>query len=203
MNEVLPFRCPVFRTDYLTKPCDKNLGRVAALKAKGFIDIGPLEQCTVCRGEKLEERNLKASRKINVFCPVHPEQRLESIKGGPPGPPISPETPEALPLPMITDIADIQTLHTCKKHLERPAKIDRLGRSMGLCEECLSERGRASGIKGQYARLTGPPVSIPLNQGKYAELKAWLEKQAAENERTLTQEIMYRLKMIMRLAGNI
>jgi hypothetical protein len=82
-----------------------------------------------------------------------------------------------------------------------PAKIDKLGRSMGLCLKCLSARGRKVGI-GNYERgITSAPVSIPLNQAKYAEIKAWLETQAAENERTLQAEIMYRLKIVMREAN--
>jgi hypothetical protein len=71
---------------------------------------------------------------------------------------------------------------------------------MGLCNECLSDRGRASGIRGQYSGKTGPPVSIPLNQERFAEIKTWLEESAKEYERTMNEEIMFRLKMAMRQA---
>lgn len=91
---------------------------------------------------------------------------------------------------------------TCKNHPEVPAKIDSLGRSMGLCPACLTARGRASGTKNTALGLTSAPVAIPLNQAKYAEIRQWLGEQAAENERTLLQEIMYRLKLAMR-AGTV
>jgi hypothetical protein len=80
-----------------------------------------------------------------------------------------------------------------------PVKIDRLGRSMGMCETCLSARGRRSGLENTRLGKTSPPVAIPLNQAEYAELKEWLEEQAKEYERTLQREIMYRLKMAMRM----
>ena len=71
---------------------------------------------------------------------------------------------------------------------------------MHFCVECISERGRKSGEMVQARGLTGAPVSIPLNQGKYQELKSWLEREAEENERSLQQEIMFRLKRAMRKA---
>jgi hypothetical protein len=87
---------------------------------------------------------------------------------------------------------------TCNNHPDRPAKIDRLGRSMSLCVECLSVRGRKAGIRNHERGLTAPPVSIPLNLAKYAPVREWIEAQAKENERTLQAEIMYRLKLAMR-----
>lgn len=90
---------------------------------------------------------------------------------------------------------------SCNNHPDRPAKIDRLGRSMALCDECLSIRGRKAGIDNHKRGLTSPPVSIPLNQAKYAELRTWLDIQAEENERSLQNEIMFRLKLAMREAS--
>jgi hypothetical protein len=87
---------------------------------------------------------------------------------------------------------------TCNNHPDRPAKIDRLGRSMAMCAECLSIRGRKAGIGNHERGLTSPPVSIPLNQAKYAEVRDWLETSAEENERSLQNEIMYQLKLAMR-----
>ncbi len=107
----------------------------------------------------------------------------------------SSEDPEKLP--------DIPHNHACKNHPDRPAKIDSLGRSMALCQECLSIPGYKSGVENHKRGLTTPPVSIPLNQAKYAELKAWLEEQAEENERSLLQEIMFRLKLAMRAAMEV
>ena len=76
-------------------------------------------------------------------------------------------------------------------------KIDKLGRSMGMCVSCLSARGHRCGIESHALGKTSPPVSIPLNQAEYAELKAWLEDQAKWYERTLGKEIMFRLKLAM------
>lgn len=82
-----------------------------------------------------------------------------------------------------------------------PVKIDKLGRSMGMCQACVAARGRRIGIEAYKAQKITPPVAIPLNQAKYAELREWLVAQADENERTLQAEIIYRLKLVMREAG--
>jgi hypothetical protein len=87
----------------------------------------------------------------------------------------------------------------CKNHPDRPARIDSLGRSMGICDECLTARGRAAGISNQERGVSSPPVSIPLNHAKYAKIKEWLKAQAEENERSLQNEIMFLLKQAMRL----
>jgi hypothetical protein len=89
----------------------------------------------------------------------------------------------------------------CKNHPEAPSKIDKLGRPMGLCVACLSARGRRHGRINREAGKIAPPVAIPLNLPKYRELLEWLTEQAEENERSLHQEIMYRLKLARRLAG--
>jgi hypothetical protein len=86
----------------------------------------------------------------------------------------------------------------CKNHPDRLARVDRLGRTMRFCQECLAERGRKTGSLN-FANQT-PPMTIPLNAPEYAELKEWLLAQAAEYERTLAKEIMYRLKLAMREA---
>lgn len=80
---------------------------------------------------------------------------------------------------------------SCNNHPGVPAKIDQLGRSMGLCNECVAERGRQVG----KTRIQTTP--IPLNHPKYAPLKIWLEEDADINERSLSQEIMYCLKKYM------
>jgi|WetSurMetagenome_2_1015567.scaffolds.fasta_scaffold46588_3 hypothetical protein len=86
----------------------------------------------------------------------------------------------------------------CKNHPDRLAKIDSLGRNMRICNECMAERGQRSAQANRDSGVTGAPFFIPLNAGKWAELKSWLEEQAGENERTLQQEIMFRLKLAMR-----
>jgi hypothetical protein len=82
----------------------------------------------------------------------------------------------------------------CKTHPEVPQRIDKLGRFMGMCNECLAARGKKRGEENCEKGVAAPPMSIPLNWAKYSELKAWLVAQADENERTLTQEIMHILK---------
>lgn len=69
---------------------------------------------------------------------------------------------------------------------------------MRLCPECISERGRKSAERNRELGVTNAPFSIPLNTGKWAELKEWLAEQAEEYNRTLTEEVMYRLKIAMR-----
>lgn len=92
------------------------------------------------------------------------------------------------------------TQPTCKEHPDQPSVIDRLGRDTRYCRECHQARGRASGMLAQKKGLTGPPVAIPLNQEKYAGLKKWLQEQAEDNERSLNQEIMFRLKQARAMA---
>ena len=86
----------------------------------------------------------------------------------------------------------------CSEHPERPAVIDIMGRNMGKCKECLSARGREGGLKSQERKATAQPFFISLNQGKYAELKVWLEETAEDNERTLPQQIMFLLRQARR-----
>ena len=80
-----------------------------------------------------------------------------------------------------------------------PVKIDKLGRSMGMCQACVNARGRRGGFALLQAAKTQNSAVARLDEAKYAELKTWLEVQAEENERTLSQEILYRLKMAMRV----
>jgi hypothetical protein len=113
-----------------------------------------------------------------------------------PMPPAEPADSHGSVRPLYSE----QYFPVCKNHPTVSAKIDSLGRSMGLCAECLTARGRAFGTKNTAMGLTSPPVAIPLNQAQYAEIRQWLKEQAAENKRTLLQEIMYRLKLAMREA---
>ena len=271
----LPYHCPVLRTDFLQRPCEKNLKRAEFLKKNCYL-TGSLEQCQECRGARLEVKDLEASKELKAFCPVHPEQRLEVVKNQrkgamvaimtrcalceagakapaalavryckhhpdtpdhkntglcinclreraaanshnrkgrktstgetpvPPGKPMQAEKDEGGGRggpPHLERPPDEAAGPACKKHPEKAAVIDRLDRNMGLCMECLQERGRVAGTKVAQTGSSGPPIAIPLRQPKYAELKAWLEEQAEEYERTLTEEIMYRLKLACRMAG--
>ena len=99
------------------------------------------------------------------------------------------------PEPFATDRS---VLRYCKTHPEMPQKQDKLGRWMGMCAECLSIRGRECGIQNAARGISAPPMAIPLNLPKYAELKGWLKDQAEEHEQTLQGAIMYILKMAWR-----
>lgn len=82
-----------------------------------------------------------------------------------------------------------------------PVKIDKLGRSMGMCQACVSARGRRGAIEAHTLGKPPAPLLAMFDDPKHADLKKWLEEQAAEYERTLLQEIIYRLKLAMREAG--
>lgn len=66
-----------------------------------------------------------------------------------------------------------------------PVKIDKLGRSMGMCAACVAARGRRGGFGMIQSRKLMSSVEATLDQPKYAELKKWLEDQGEENERTV------------------
>lgn len=200
----LPYHCPVLRIDFLQRPCEKNLKRAAEFLKKNWHHMGGLEQCQECRGARLEVKDLEASKEFNAFCPAHPEQRLEVVKKQKNGASI------------LTTCALCETaakapaapeVRYCKHHPDTPDH-----KNTGLCLNCLGERAAANsrnrkGRKTSTGETPVPPDNnwVPvcknhLRQAKYAELKVWLEEQAKENERTLNQEIMYRLKLAMREA---
>jgi hypothetical protein len=82
----------------------------------------------------------------------------------------------------------------CPTHPEKPQKIDRLGRFMGMCTECLAIRGKKCGVQNFERGVTAPPVSIPLNLERYSELKAWLIAKADDECRTLQMQIIHILR---------
>ena len=86
----------------------------------------------------------------------------------------------------------------CPTHPKVPQRIDKLGRWMGMCTECLSARGKKCGEQNVERGNTAPPIFIPLNLARYSELKQWLIEQADQNERTLQKEIMMILKTAWR-----
>lgn len=94
--------------------------------------------------------------------------------------------------------AEVVEVRYCPTHPEAVQKIDKLGRWMGMCSECLSVRGKKCGTENFGRGITAPPIFIPLNLTKYAPLKAWLEAQAEEYEQTLHGAIMFVLKMAWR-----
>jgi hypothetical protein len=167
-----------------------------------------LGACKACMAER------KVGRKPNMskekMTPA--VARDLGIVPAPPVPPVRQNTPaeseiDAQPAPVVTYplSAFADEIPTCPRPdceaPGSPVKIDRLGRNMGMCVACISARGRKAGINNHERGLTAPPVSIPLNLAKYSEIKAWLEAQAEENERTLQAEIIFRLKLSMRAGG--
>jgi hypothetical protein len=86
----------------------------------------------------------------------------------------------------------------CKTHPKVPQRKDKLGRWMGMCDECLAARGKKRGEENFANGVSAPPITIPLNLPKYAPLKAWLEDQAEDGERKLWQQIIFVLKQAWR-----
>ena len=86
----------------------------------------------------------------------------------------------------------------CPTHPKVLQRVDKLGRWMGMCDECLAARGKKCGLKNFEKGVSAAPMSIPLNLPKYAPVKEWLQGQAEENERTLMGQIMFILKTAWR-----
>jgi hypothetical protein len=163
-----------------------------------------LGACKVCMAERKVGR--KASTTKAKMTPAVARD-LGIVTVPPPAPPeiplvrqIDPVQPEIDVQPAPAPAPPAPPELACKKHPDRLAQIDALGRNMRLCPECVSERGRKSAEKNREQGVTGPPFSIPLNAGKWAYLKEWLVEQAEEYNRTLAEEVMYRLKIAMRMA---
>ena len=111
---------------------------------------------------------------------------------------ILPEAPDTDEAPRYwPPAATLEALEVryCKAHPKVPQRKDRLGRWMGMCDECLSARGKKWGEENFRKGVTAAPMTIPLNLPQYADLKAWLGKQAEFGERKLWQQIMFILKM--------
>jgi len=111
---------------------------------------------------------------------------------------ILPEAPDTDEAPRYwPPAATLEALEVryCKAHPKVPQRKDRLGRWMGMCDECLSARGKKRGEENFRKGVTAAPMTIPLNLPQYADLKAWLGKQAEFGERKLWQQIMFILKM--------
>jgi len=55
----------------------------------------------------------------------------------------------------------------CKKHPERPAQLNKNGKSLGLCLACLQDRGRQNAEASRKNPLPLPPeikAALPLNE---------------------------------------
>jgi hypothetical protein len=220
----LPYRCPEFRSEHLQSPCAAKLAKIKELQEKGQEYLGTLEKCRECRGDKLDVREKEeeaVAKELKVepgFCPEHPEE--DTVLVGPGRRPVAgkipgkckscaegkratttpkPEAPkggaEATP---PDPPEDAPAVSLCNKCGVAPAKIDRLGRNMGVCAKCMAIRNKdqlALGHKSGYA-----PFNIPLNNPRFAAIKEWLEKEAEEAVRDLPQEIIYRLKLAHKAA---
>jgi hypothetical protein len=82
-------------------------------------------------------------------------------------------------------------VHPCPNHEDREQKVGRNGRRLGVCDECLSTRDSTKNL--DRAREGGRMVQLYFHD-KHLDLKAWLDKEAESNERTIQQEIIYLLK---------
>jgi len=211
-TERLHYYCPVLASWHKLSPCEKNQKRAKALQRAGY-PAQFLEQCLECRGKQLEVHDEKTAKVVTVepappapqnngYRPIvwswNRDRKSEktkstkeevlkpAIKKSQPAHEVKPETPAALALAAVAPM--------CKNHPDVPAKIDKLGRSLGLCDNCLSQRGSESGALAQHSGRTGPPFCIPINTAEWAELKKWLVAQSKDAVRTLQQEVMYRLK---------
>lgn len=137
-------------------------------------------------GEMSTEEYIRDMRGPKQEEPV-PAVRLTGVEGIKVGIVAAPEAPPA----------DMATRY-CPKHPKSPQRIDKLGRWMGMCDACLAARGREAGVLNAERGVTAPPIAIPLNLPQYSQIKEWLEAEAEENERKLTQQIMFILKVAWR-----
>jgi len=151
----------------------------------------PNPEVTTDVGEKEPEKHQLSPEKVAKTRKAV-QRMAERYKKPPKSEEILPELPEK-------QIETQAETRYCPKHPKARQRIDALGRWMGMCDECLSARGREAGIQNAKKGVTAPPMAIPLNLPKYAELKAWLEAQADEHERTLTQQIVFILKTAWRI----
>lgn len=111
---------------------------------------------------------------------------------------IVPELPKTKVMPVNFGLEVPVEPRYCPTHLEVLQRVDKLGRWMGMCDECLAARGKKCGLKNFEKGVSAAPMSIPLNLPKYAPVKEWLQGQAEENERTLMGQIMFILKTAWR-----
>lgn len=83
-------------------------------------------------------------------------------------------------------------VNPCPNHPDREQKIGKNGKRLGVCEECLSTR---PSIKNLNYLHDGRKCFVQLYfHEKHLDLKAWLDKEAEENERTIQQQIIFLLK---------
>ena len=186
--------------------CPRHPGEPQVACGPGSKRAGQyLGACQVCMQERAANKRPRRSkgqmtpavaRDLGVK-PVPPAK--PSVCQNPPAEPGIDVQPGPVVSALMSKVAD--KIPTCPRPdceaPGSPVKIDKLGRSMGMCQACVSARGRRGGFSAQSGKLSAS-VEVMLNEAKYADLKAWLEAQADENERTLLQEIMYRLKLSMR-----
>ena len=82
-------------------------------------------------------------------------------------------------------------VHPCPNHLDREQKISKAGKRLGGCAECLSTRDSTKNL--DRTRGAGRMVQLYFHD-KHLDLKAWMDKEALENERTIQQQIIFLLK---------
>jgi hypothetical protein len=194
----LPYYCPTLKSDYFKPPCE---GQVAAAKARrdkrpGAVMPYGLEQCLKCGGGGLVTRVAKtisepANEDTKIIMAPGCEKEVQNIPEIFPSPPLCPRHPAE---PQIACGPDSK----------------RAGQYLGACKVCMAERHTGRKPKDKMTPAVARDLGLRITDGtnvilawtdKHAELKEWLLAQAEENERSLAQEIMYRLKLAMRVVG--
>lgn len=82
----------------------------------------------------------------------------------------------------------LEPVPKCKRHPDRDAIVNGRGISTGKCRECIETDGKTGGD------IRKNPVAFMLRYPRYKALLDDLQKAADENERTLEQEVIFRLK---------
>lgn len=164
----------------------KNCPTVEAHKNKNEHSMG---LCLACLRKRAAENSRNRGRKGAAAAP-----RRETKTNG--------EAERCLGPERLKDLlgAEHDEVPRCKNCPDKPAVIDRLGQNMGFCKDCLAARGRRMGMLAHQKGDTAAPCYIPMGAAEYADIKAWLEEDAKEFERTLQKSIMYHLKIAHRRA---
>jgi hypothetical protein len=86
---------------------------------------------------------------------------------------------------------DTPPVHPCPYHPNREQHTGKGGKRLGVCKECLSTRQSVRNLttgqdKGRFVQV--------YFRDNHLDLKAWLDKEALKNERTIQQEIIYLLR---------
>jgi hypothetical protein len=82
----------------------------------------------------------------------------------------------------------LEPVPKCKRHPDRDAIVNGRGISTGKCRECIETDGKTGGD------IRKNPVAFMLRDPRHEALLNDLQEAAEANERTLEQEVIFRLK---------